>query len=143
LPETVLNSQLIDGSYPDVRRIIPTAFTTRIVLGREEMLQACKRASIFAREVSNIVTLAVHTGEIVVSADSAESGQGSTSLGASVEGNELDIAFNVRFLIDVLSALAAPQISLELNAPTNPGVIKPIGDDTFIHVVMPMHLGRR
>lgn len=141
--DTVLNSQLIDGSFPDVRRIIPSSHKTRVVVGREEILQACKRAAIFARDVANIITLRVQEGELTVAADSAESGQGSTRLMASVEGAGLEIAFNVRFLIDVFSALDTPQVALELNSATNPGVVKAIGDEAFIHVVMPMHLGRR
>ena len=143
LPDTVLNSQLIDGNFPDVRRIIPTSFGTRVVLGREEILQACKRAAIFARDVANIVTLSVEEVEVVVSADSAEAGQGSTRLMANVEGQSLEIAFNVRFLVEVFSALDTPQVALEMNSPTNPGVVRAVGDDAFIHVVMPMHLGRR
>jgi DNA polymerase-3 subunit beta len=143
LTDTVLNSQLIDGSFPDVRRIIPSSYATRVILGREEILQACKRAAIFARDVANIVTMTIEPGEVTVSADSAESGQGSTKLVANVEGGGLEIAFNVRFLIDVLSALDTPQVALELNSPTNPGVIKAVGDDAFVHVVMPMHLGHR
>lgn len=143
MPDTVLNSQLIDGSFPDVRRIIPASHKTRVVIGREELLQACRRAAIFARDVANIVSLRIEGGELTVAADSSEAGQGSTRLVASVDGDGLEIAFNVRFLIDVLSALDTPQVALELNSPTNPGVIRAVGDDAFIHVVMPMHLGRR
>lgn len=143
MPNTVLNSQLIDGSYPDVRRIIPQSFQTRVVVGREEILQACKRAAIFARDVANIVTLTAQPGELIVAADSAESGQGATRLMASVEGEELEIAFNVRFLIDVFSALDTPQVALELNSPKNPGVVRAVGDPAFTHVVMPMYLGHR
>ncbi len=143
MPDTVLNSQLIDGSFPDVRRIIPASSKTKVVIGREEILQACKRAAIFARDVANIISLRIDEGELTVAADSAESGQGSTRLAASVEGPGLEIAFNVRFLIDVFSALDTPQVALELNSPTNPGVVRAVGDDAFIHVVMPMHLGHR
>ncbi len=143
MPDTVLNSQLIDGSFPDVRRIIPPSHKTRVVIGREEILQACKRAAIFARDVANIITLRIEDGQLTVAADSSESGQGSTRLVASVEGEGLEIAFNVRFLVDVFSALDTPQIALELNSSTNPGVIRAVGDEAFIHVVMPMHLGRR
>ncbi len=143
LKHTVLNSQLIDGNFPDYRRIIPQTSTIRVVLGREEWLQACKRAAIFARDVANIVRLKVEPGEMVVSANSAESGQGATQLMASVDGEPLEIAFNVRFLIDVLAALDTPQVALELNTATSPGVIKAIGEEAqFTHVVMPMHLGR-
>ncbi len=143
LEDTVLNSQLIEGTFPDYRRIIPPSHSTRVVLGREEMLQACKRAAIFARDVAYIVKLAVEPGEVTISADSSESGQGSTRLMANVDGEGMEIAFNVRFLIDVLSALNGPQVALELNAPTNPGVLREVGEDAFVHVVMPMHLGRR
>lgn len=144
LKDTVLNSRLIDGTFPDYRRIIPSGHRTRVVIGREEWLQACKRAAIFARDVANIVRLRIGPGEVVVSAASAEFGEGSTALSANVEGDGLEIAFNVRFLIDVLSALDAPQVALLVNAPTNPGVIKALGDeDAFTHVVMPMHLGQR
>jgi DNA polymerase-3 subunit beta len=143
MPDTVLNSQLIDGNFPDVRRIIPPSYKTRVVLGREEILQACKRAAIFARDVANIISMRVEPGELTVAADSSESGQGSTRLAANVEGDGLEIAFNVRFLVDVFSALETPQIALELNSPTNPGVIRAVGDDAFVHVVMPMHLGNR
>lgn len=143
LKDTVLNSQLIEGNFPDYRRIIPQAYKTRVILGREEWLQACKRAAIFARDVANIVRLQVEPGELVVSAASAESGEGATRLTASVEGDPLEIAFNVRFLIDVLSALDVPQVALEMNAATNPGVIRAVGDEVaFTHVIMPMHLGR-
>ncbi len=143
LKDTVLNSRLIEGNFPDYRRVIPETTQTRVVLGREEWLQACKRAAIFARDVANIVRFKVEPGEVVVSATSAESGEGFTRLAASVEGDPVEIAFNVRFLIDVLSALDVPQVALGLNAPTNPGVIKAVGDEAaFVHVVMPMHLGR-
>jgi DNA polymerase-3 subunit beta len=118
-----------------------------VVLGRTELLQACKRAEIFARDVAYIVKLTISENDMVVSADSSESGQGSTRLMANVEGEDvesgLEIAFNVRFLIEVLSALETPQVRLELTEATNPGVVKGIGNDDFVHVVMPMHLGRR
>lgn len=143
LKHTVLNSQLIDGNFPDYRRIIPQKNAIRVVLGREELVQACKRAAIFARDVADIVRLKVEPGEMVVSANSAESGQGATRLVASVEGEALEIAFNVRFLIDVLTSLDTPQVALELNTATSPGVIKAVGEEEqFTHVVMPMHLGR-
>ncbi len=143
LSHTVLNAQLIDGRFPDYRRIIPGSYKTRLILEREAFLQACKRAAIFARDSSNIVLFTIGEAEIVVSADSIEAGQGATRLDASVEGPPLDIAFNVRFIIDVLAALNAPQISLELTTPTSPGVVRAVGDDAFVHVVMPMQVGRR
>jgi DNA polymerase-3 subunit beta len=142
LKETVLNTQLIDGNFPDIRRIIPAESKTVVTIGREEWLQACKRAAIFARDGSNIVKLSVSSDEMTVSAASAEYGEGATSLSVNVTGNPLEIAFNVRFLIDVLSALDVPQVTLGMNEPNRPGLIRAVGDDAFTYVVMPMHLGR-
>ena len=61
---------------------------------------------------------------------------------ASIEGEPIEIAFNVRFLIDVLNVVETSEVSLETNGSSSPGVIRPVGRDDFLHVVMPMHLGR-
>jgi len=61
---------------------------------------------------------------------------------ASIEGEEIEVAFNVRYLIDVLSVVGTPQVGLDTTTPSSPGVLRPIGDIDFTHVIMPMHLGR-
>ncbi len=143
MPDTVLNTQLIEGNFPDYRRIIPQSHKTRLVVGRAEMLMACKRAAIVARTISNIVKLEIGQGEVTISATSNEVGEVKTRLAAEVEGEPLTIAFNVRFLMDALSALDVPQVALSMTTPTAPGVIRAVGmEDSFVYVVMPMHLGR-
>jgi DNA polymerase-3 subunit beta len=79
---------------------------------------------------------------MVVSATSAETGSNEAAVDATVEGVAVEIAFNVRFLVDVLSVINSPNVALETSGPAAPGVIKPVGRDDFLHVVMPMHLGR-
>lgn len=142
LSSTVLNAQLIDGTFPDYRRIIPTTHTTRIIVAREEWLQACKRAGIFARDAANMVRLSLTPGEMLVASSTTETGEGLTRLQAVLEGEPMDITFNVKYLTDVLSALDEPQVSLELTSHRAPGVITPVGESSYLYVVMPMYLNR-
>ncbi len=142
LSATVLNAQLIDGTFPDYRRIIPTTSNTRVVVSREEWLQACKRAAIFARDAANMVRLTLAPGEMIVTSSATETGEGLTRLDAVLDGAPIDITFNVKYLTDVLSALDEPQVMLELTSQKAPGVIKPLGETGYLYVVMPMYLGR-
>ena len=135
-----LVSRLIDGQFPNYQQVVPTAHTTRAVLDREELLRAVRPAALIAHESANIVKLAVSAdGEpgITVSAN-AEVGDHVGQVEAGVEGDGTTIAFNARYLADVLTNVTADQLALELNGPLSPGVFKPIGDDHYIHVVMPV-----
>jgi DNA polymerase-3 subunit beta len=78
---------------------------------------------------------------MVVSATSAETGSTEAAVDATVEGVAVEIAFNVRFLVDVLSAVDTPNVVLETTTAASPGVLRPVGRDDFLHVVMPMHIG--
>ncbi len=142
LSSTVLNAQLIDGTFPDYRRIIPTTRSTRVVVAREELLQACKRAAIFARDAANMVRLTIKPGEMVVTSSSTETGEGLTRLEVVLDGDPMEITFNVKYLTDVLSALDEPQVMVDLTTNRAPGVIKPLGETGYLYVVMPMYLGR-
>jgi DNA polymerase-3 subunit beta len=126
-----LVSRLIDGQFPNYQQIVPQSHTTRAVLDREELLRAVRPAALIAHESANIVKLQIGAdGEpgITVSA-SAEVGDHVGQVEAAVEGDGTTIAFNARYLADVLTNVAAEQFALELNGPLSPGVFKPIGDD--------------
>lgn len=141
-------SQLIEGTFPDYRGIIPANHVTRTVLPTSAFLKACKAADIFAREAAHSARLRVtpgtdlEPGTVEVSATSAETGSNETTVDATIEGDPVEIAFNVRFLVDVLSVIDTPNVALETTGPSAPGVIRPVGQDDFLHVIMPMHLGR-
>jgi DNA polymerase-3 subunit beta len=79
--------------------------------------------------------------EVEVSSQTEEKGKSEIKLGATVDGVPLLIAFNVRFLREVLEVIKTPNVSIETNTATTPGLVKPVGDDHFMHVIMPMHLG--
>ncbi|MEO5918101.1 MAG: DNA polymerase III subunit beta [Candidatus Limnocylindrales bacterium] len=135
-----LVSRLIDGQFPNYQSVMPQAHTTRAILDREELLRAVRPAALIAHESANIVKLQVGgDGEpgITVSA-SAEIGDHVGQVEANVEGDGTTIAFNAKYLADVLTNVTADQFALELQGPLAPGVFKPIGDDNYVHVVMPV-----
>jgi len=143
-----LVSQLIDGTFPDYRSIIPTSFSTRSVMSTSSLLKACKAADIFAREAAHSARLHItpgtqlEPGKLEITATAAETGSNETVVDATVDGGAIDIAFNVRFLVEVLNVIDTPNVALETSSTSSPGVIKPVGREDFLHVVMPMHLGR-
>ena len=144
-----LVSQLIDGKFPPYEAIIPKSSTNRAVIETALLLKAAKAANVFARESANIARLTIVPGDdltpghITIGAQSAETGDNAGDLDAAITGNKLEIAFNVKYLIDVLSVIGTAQITLETSDATKPGVIRPISDETFTHVIMPMHIGGR
>ncbi len=145
LKDTVLSSRLIDGTFPNYRKIINAISRrhhTRVVISRGELLRACRRAAAICTDFMHKVRLAIGPEQITVSVASTESSQGSTTLSASVEGASMEILLSAYFLIDVLNALDAldaPQVVLLVSKPTDPCVIKAPGDeDAFTHVIMPV-----
>lgn len=143
-----LVSQLIEGTFPDYRGIIPTSHTTRSVLPTSAFLKACRAADIFAREAAHSARLSItprgelEPGTVEVSATAAETGSNESLVDATIEGEPIEIAFNVRFLVDVLTVIDSPNVALETTGTSSPGVIRPVGNEEFLHVIMPMHLGR-
>jgi DNA polymerase-3 subunit beta len=109
-----------------------------------EFLRATKTASIFARDGSGIVRLVmaggsdVTPGRMTISARSEEIGEDTGEIDAIVEGGEAKIAFNGKYLTDVLGVLGETQVALETTSPSSPGVLRPVGTDNYVHVVMPM-----
>ena len=141
-------SQLIDGTFPDYQQIIPRSYKSRTLVSTASLLKACKQAEIFAREGSNVARFNIKSAqgemqpsEVEITATSEETGKNETIVEATVDGGGLLIAFNVKFLREALEVIRTPNVALETSAPNAPGVVKPVGDDQFLHVIMPMHLG--
>jgi len=144
LKNTELVSQLVQGAFPQYSQLIPQSYNARVVVDVAEFLRATRTASIFARDGSGIVRLVITPGgeatpgKMAVSARSEELGDDVGEIDATIEGEEAKIAFNGKYLTDVLSVLREPQVVLETTNPSSPGVIRPVGVDNYIHVVMPM-----
>ena len=141
-----LVSQLIQGTFPNYSQLVPQSYTTRVIVNVNDFLQATRTASIFARDGSGIVRLMVtpggeaSPGKLAVSARSEEIGDDVGEIDATVEGDESKIAFNGKYLTDVLSVLHESQVALEITNPSSPGLIRPVGTDNYTHVIMPMFI---
>ena len=149
-----LVSQLIEGNFVNYGQIVPKSYTTRTILNTEEFLKACRTSNIFARSEANVVHLEIEpgngrpmptsaglsSGTVTMTATSAEMGDSAIELNASVEGEAIEVAFDVRFLMDMLSVADSAQVCLETTDASRPGVIRPVGSDEFVHVIMPMHI---
>jgi DNA polymerase-3 subunit beta len=137
-------SQLIQGAFPNYAQLIPQSYTTRAVIDIAQFSRAVKMSAIFARDGSGIVRIVVTPGEgvaagkMTISARAEEIGDNVGEIDALVEGEPAKIAFNSKYLQDVLGVVRQTQVALEVTTPSSPGVIRPVGIDNYIHVVMPM-----
>ena len=134
----LLITKLIEGNYPNYRQVIPGEAKERIGVGREELVQALRRAEIMTSEKANSVKLAFGKNLLTITANSPEVGEARETMAINYKGKELAIAFNPRYLIDPLNALTEDEVFIELIDELSPGVIKINGP--FLYVVMPMRL---
>lgn len=148
MKDVELTSQLIEGTFPDFKQVIPNRYETRTIIATDALLKACKQAEIFARESSHIARVSIKPGEeemtpgtVEIFAQSEETGSNETVVDATIDGPAVLIAFNVRYLRDVLEVVGTPNVALETTQSVSPGVIRPLGgNDGFLHVIMPMHI---
>jgi len=133
-----LVSELIDARFPDYRATIPKTHTTRTIVDTAALLKAVRVALLFARDNANRVQLAIKTGSITIDATSAESGDNVSEIAAAVEGPDITIWFNAKYMMDVLSQIDTPQVAIETTQPTRPGTLRPVDGVDFLHNLMPM-----
>ena len=144
LKDAEIVSQLLQGSFPNYSQVIPQSYTTRAVVDISEFMRVAKISSVFARDASGIVRVVITPGaeltpgKVTVSAQAEEIGDNVGEIDALIDGEEAKIAFNVKYLSDVLSVLHQSQVALEVTTPSSPGTIRPIGVDNYVHVIMPM-----
>jgi len=148
LTDVDLVSQLVEGTFPDYRQIIPSSHSTKTTLNTAEFLKAVRMAFIFARDAANVVRVQVVPGgesgggRVIVSATSSEHGDNVSELDAVVDGVPIEIAFNARYMIDALNVVDTAQVLLETRDPSAPGVIRTVGGGDYVHIIMPMHIAR-
>ena len=144
LKNVELVSQLLQGTFPNYSQLIPQGYQTRVVADVAEFLRATRMSAIFARDSSGIIRLVVSAGadmkpgKMTVSARAEEIGDNIAEVDALVDGEASKIAFNFKYLTDVLSIISQSQVALEVTTSSSPGVIRPVGTDNYVHVVMPM-----
>jgi len=142
-----LTTQLIEGTYPSVEQIIPKNHTTLTMINTQDLLRACKRAEVFARDEQYTMRLKVTPGEstlasgvLMLNSQSKEVGDSENKLEVKVSGQPVEIAFNVHFLIEALNVIKEEQVVLETTDSAKPGVLRPLERQDFTHVIMPMQL---
>lgn len=135
-----LTTRLIDGNFPDYEQVIPKAQDKKVVLDTEGFHAAVRRASLIAADRSNAVRLDVKKGMIVLTSQSHELGEAREEVPVAYDGEGLSVAYNARFLMDVLKNVESKEVVLELSTALAPGVFKPVGDDLYLCVVMPIRL---
>lgn len=138
--ETLFIGRLLEAEFPKYDRIVPTDYSSKIGVDREELLKAVKTASIFARETANIVRFSLKNEQMVVSANTPSVGQNAIEVECSLQGEENEIAFNARYVLDALSNITETELVFEMNGPLNPGVFKVKNDDSFLHIIMPVRV---
>ena len=137
-------SQLLQGSFPNYSQLIPQSYGTRAVVDLQEFARASRAASIFARDGGGIIRLQLvpgpdgQKGKLVITSRAEETGDNQGEIDATIEGEEAKIAFNSRYLTDVLAVMERGEVALETTTSSSPGVVKPVGDEDYVHVVMPM-----
>jgi DNA polymerase-3 subunit beta len=140
--DQVLTSRSLDGTYPNYRQLIPDSFGRSLVLDRKALVGALERVAVLADQHNNVVKISSEptAGRLEISADAQDVGSGSEALAADVSGEPIQIAFNVRYVLDGLKAMASERVELRCNAPTTPVVLAPQDDPAFTYLVMPVQI---
>ncbi|HJN19141.1 MAG TPA: DNA polymerase III subunit beta, partial [Armatimonadota bacterium] len=133
-----VGSRLIEGQFPDYQKVIPEGCDKRITVNARELEAALRRALIVAREDANRISVTAALDSLKISAESPDVGEVVEEIGAELEGEEVTVSFNARYLLDAINVVTAEQVHIELSGPLNPGVLRPAGDADYIYVLMPM-----
>ncbi|MGD0576458.1 MAG: DNA polymerase III subunit beta [Candidatus Staskawiczbacteria bacterium] len=138
-PEVQIVSRLIEGEYPNYEEIIPKKFKTHVIVKRDEFLNQIKAASLFSGKINEIkIKINVENKEIEISAQDPDIGESQSSIAAKIEGEPIEVSFNHRFLIDGLLNIKSSEIIFDMSKEEGPCVLKPVGDASYIYVVMPI-----
>lgn len=138
--DVVLVGRLIEAEYPDYKKILPEDFETKAVFDRSDAQNAVKACSVFAREAANIIRVAVGKNKVVFSSSASSVGENEIDVEAVVEGEENEIAFNSRYLLDFLSSIDDQEIDFRMMGPLNPGVFRSPKDKDYLHIIMPIRI---
>jgi DNA polymerase-3 subunit beta len=140
IPGYELTTRLIDGVYPSYEKVIPSGSQTTIRASTEELRRTTRVVSLFARDAANVLKLKSEASQLVLSANTNEVGDNVATVDATVEGDNLGIAFNARYVSDVLNLIDSPEVELVLNGPLSPGLVRAPGDDKYRYVIMPVRV---
>ena len=141
--DQMVTSRTLEGTYPNYRQLIPESFTRTLQLDRRAFVASLERIAVLADQHNNVVRIGSDPakGLVQISADAQDVGSGSESLPADIDGEPVQIAFNVRYVLDGLKAMDADRIRLQCNAPTTPAILSPAEDGSGLtYLVMPVQI---
>ncbi len=137
-----LTSRTLEGQYPPYRQLIPRQFERQLTIDRRKLLSSVERIAVLADQKNNVVKFSIDSvnQQLALSVEAQDVGSGQESMPAQVTGESIDIAFNVKYLIDGLKALPTSDIQIQMNAPNSPVILTPLGGRKMIYLVMPVQL---
>src|SRR5215471_16816303 len=135
-----VTSRLIDGQYPNYSQVIPNKSSTSVKVSTAELTQTVRAVSLFARDSANVIRIRAQAGSLVLSATTNEVGDSRAELDATVDGSEIQIAFNARYVLDALGVVECDQVELKFDGPLSPGLIKAPGSEDYLYVIMPVRV---
>ncbi|MBI3336996.1 MAG: DNA polymerase III subunit beta [Candidatus Staskawiczbacteria bacterium] len=138
-PLVQITSRLIEGEYPNYQEIIPKKFKTRVILKRDEFLNQIKIASLFSGKINEIkLNINITNKEVEIFAKDPNIGENKSTIPAKIEGDQIEVSFNYKFLTDGLLKIKSSEIIFDLSEEEGPCILKPVGDASYIYVVMPI-----
>ena len=138
-PQIQITSRLIDGQYPNYQDIIPNKFKTSVILRKDEFLNQVKTASLFSNRNNEIKILVFpQKKEVEIFSQNPNIGESKSTLSAKVEGEPIEVSFNYKFLIDGIQNIKSSEINFNLSKEDGPSVLRPVGDSSYLYVVMPI-----
>lgn len=137
-----ITTRLLEGQYPNYRQLIPKQFERQLTVDRKQLVSSLERIAVMADQRNNIVklSLASEAQSLSLSVEAQEVGSGLETLPAQITGDDLDIAFNVRYLLEGLKALPTSEIQIQCNTATSPSVLTPLGGVKMTYLVMPVQI---
>ena len=138
--KVIIFIRLIDGEFPDYEQVIPQNHTKKVILNKEKFLGSLRRISLLSNDRSKAIKLCLKDDILEISTNNPEIGEAKEELDISYKGSDLEAGFNAKYFMDVLNAIESEEVSLEFNDKLSPGVIRSVGDDKYVCVVMPMRI---
>lgn len=137
-----ITTRLLEGAYPNYRQLIPPKFERQLTVDRKQLMAALERIGVLADQRNNIVKLSISgKGQtLALSVEAQEVGSGREEMSAQVTGDDLDIAFNVRYLLEGLRALPSSEIQLQCSSATSPAILTPVSGLQMTYLVMPVQI---
>ncbi len=140
LGQTIVSSRLIEGTFPAWEKIIPQKIVGRSLIDKEQLTKAIKLAAVFSKSEANIVILNTKKGSLSLKSSAKEVGSQENEIEGEVEGEDLQIAFNTKFLLDAVSNIPTSQLIIEFSGSLSASLVKPIGVEGLEYIVMPVRL---